>query len=115
MSNQLPETTEFFDAVFATIAQGVQSFSDGADLVDIPAFFDEALLWQKGVNGFAENFGPEAQTAGLTSIHSMFDGYESQLITSGLDPILAAAAVTQTKGFYLIYAALKQGQAKTES
>lgn len=112
MADQLKETTEFFDAAFGTVAQGIESFADGAQVSDVASFFDEALLWQKGVQGFAESFGPEATAATVPQIHSLFDKYEQNLVSAGLEPVLAAAAVTQTKGFYLIYAALKRGQAQ---
>lgn len=113
MADQLKETTEFFDAAFGTVAQGVKSFADGAQVGDIADFFDEALLWQRGVQGFASSFGPEATQATVPQIHALFDKYEQSLVQAGLEPVLAAAAVTQTKGFYLIYAAFKRGQPQT--
>jgi len=110
----LKETTEFFDAFFATVAQGIKSFEDGVQLLDIADFFDEALIWQRGVQGFAEAFGPEAVEADLGSIHDLFSKYELQLASAGLDPVLAAAAATGAKGFYLTFAAVKRGQARKE-
>lgn len=105
----LKETTEFLDAVFGTVGEGVRSFNDGAQVTDLVNFFDEALLWQQGIKGFAENFPKEAATATVVSVDELFAGYQTKLTTSGMDPILAAAIVTHTKGIYLTYVAIKRG------
>ena len=60
---RLKETEEFLTALVNTSAQGIESFADGAQVSDVPDFFDEALSWEKAITGFAAGFPAEARTA----------------------------------------------------
>lgn len=101
---ELKETQEFIDALFATIAQGVESFQDGAQITDIISFVDEAELWKKGVEGFSKNFRAEALAAQPQIIEGLFNPQYDKLVNAGVKPMLSYAIVNGVKGIFATYA-----------
>lgn len=99
----LKETKEFVDALFGTIAQGVESFKDGAQITDILQFVDEAELWRKGIEGFAANFRGEALSATPELIDNLFNPQYDRLVRAGVKPILSYAIVNGMKGIFATY------------
>ncbi|MEO1210781.1 MAG: hypothetical protein AAFX78_14695 [Cyanobacteria bacterium J06638_20] len=111
----LPQTGEFLEAFFGTLAQGVTSFRDGAQVTDILAFVDEAEMWRKGIEGFASNFRGEATAASPEAIDELFSPYYVQLSGAGVKPMLAYAIVNGVKSIFTIYAvSAASGQALVE-
>lgn len=100
----LKETREFADALFGTIAQGVTSFKDGAQISDILSFVDEAELWKKGVEGFASNFKGEAVAAVPAAIEAIFNPQYDKLIAAGVSEMLSYAITNGVKGIFATYA-----------
>ncbi len=100
----LKETSEFLDAMFGTIGQGVESFKDGAQITDILSFVDEAEMWKKGVEGFASGFKGEAVEATPAAIDELFLPYYDRLYAAGIKPMLAYAIVNGVKSIFTIYA-----------
>lgn len=106
----LQQTDEFLTALFSTFGEGFRSFGDGVQINDAAALFDEALLWQKGIEGFATSFPGEAAAASVEKIEELFAKYYTILTGYGLSEILASAIVSNAKGIFLVYVALQQGK-----
>ena len=104
----MKETTELTDAIFNTVAQGVESFSDGFQFgEDIPDFIDEALSWSNAAKGL-ENMRPEAAAATPEQVDVLFSRQRGKLLAAGVHPMLAGAIESNTKGIYFVYATIVQ-------
>lgn len=114
-SQPLPETQEFVTPIFRTIATGVQQFKDGVQVSDIIPFVPLAALWQKGIEGFADNFKGEAQLAQPTDIEGIFNPNFEILVDAGIEPLLAYTIVNNLKGIYAVYAVAAQSSNKEEA
>lgn len=105
------ETRQFFDAIFALLAQGVQSFSDGVQFTDAFDFTDEALMIPTAITGLKDNFKPEAAAAIPEDVDDYFMTKRSELIAAGLEETTAAAIESHVKGIYFsISAGIKNAE-----
>jgi hypothetical protein len=108
MSN-IPQTAELIDTAFDTGVQGVVSFSDGAQWTDIADFFDEAMDWNKAIQGLAENFQPEAAVATPQDVESLFNAQMDKLtVIAKIHPMLAGAIVSGLKSSYYAFCTITQ-------
>ena len=106
----LTETKQFFDAIFALLAQGIVSFQDGAQLADAFDFTDEAVMIPTAITGLADNFGPEAADSVPTDVDAYFIGKRAQLTAAGMEETTAAAIESHVKGIYFSIAAGIKGK-----
>ena len=105
----LKETTEFIEAVFDTLAEGIRSFGDGAQVTDIFNFTDEAIKWKPAFEGFAENFRKEAIASMPSAIDQLFNPQYHKLIDAGVKPMLAYTITNAGKSVFSAYALAAAG------
>lgn len=102
------ETAELINAIFDTTAEAFRSFGDGVGLDDIPKFFDEAIGWPKAVQGIGK-LGEEAMSVDDKGVEELFESQRGKLVEAGVNQMLAGAIITNAKGLYYVFAAIKQG------
>lgn len=106
---EIKETQEFVDALFDTLAEGIRSFGDGAQVTDIFNFTDEAVKWKPAIEGFAENFRKEAVQSMPPVIEKLFNPQYDKLIAVGVKPMLAYTITNAGKSVFSAYALAAAG------
>lgn len=101
--NEIKETREFVSTMFAFVAQGVKSFSDGLQVVpDAVSFADEVTELPRAINGLGESWNREC--IAIAKNPALADGLyleqREKLASSGLPVGLCATIETQVKAIH---------------
>jgi len=105
----LKETKQLLDSIVDTAVQAIEVASDKKfDVFEITKFLDEAIGWEKAINGLVTAFIPEAESATPVEVENLFDEQYNKLTGVGVNLMLAGAIVSSLKSVYYTYCAVVQ-------